>query len=220
MSRVLRCSRVLMKAVNAPMKSFIAPKTNFIEVYVTAVPEISIAIGIKDTNPPGPSFLFNPMKKFNDEAHYGSLSDKWGITAFMDRKTPGGDDVMRYLSGGSTYPWKTMITLHLTEIENHAEVGTKIAKGFTKFCLDEKHNRRKKFVFRKVHYEDEPKPLNYYLMDKDCVAMLKKMYGGDDGSTKQDLLEYGDLLTNFFGCEEKGKEVLEAVDDYIWDMLD
>jgi hypothetical protein len=171
-----------MKAVNAPMKSVIAPKTNFIEVYVTAVPEISIAIGIKDTNPPGPSFLFNPMKKFNDEAHYGSLSDKWGITAFMDRKTPGGDDVMRYLSGGSTYPWKTMITLNLTEIENHAEVGTKIAKGFTKFCLDEKHNRPEKFVFRKGHYEDEPKPLNYYLMDKDCVAMLKKMYGDDDGS--------------------------------------
>ncbi len=53
-----------MKAANAPMKSFIAPKTiNFIEVYVTVVPKISIAIAIKDTNPPGPSFLFNPMKK-------------------------------------------------------------------------------------------------------------------------------------------------------------
>jgi hypothetical protein len=97
-----------------------------------------------------------------------------GITAFMDRKTPGGDDVMRYLSGGSTYPWKTMITLNLTEIENHAEVGTKIAKGFTKFCLDEKHNRPEKFVFCKVHYADEPNSLNYYLMDKDCVAVLKK----------------------------------------------
>ncbi len=56
-------------------------------------------------------------------------------------------------------------------------------------------------------------------MDKDCVAMLKKKYGGDNDSTKQDLMEYGDLLTNFFGREEKGKEVLEAVDDYIWDML-
>ncbi len=57
-----------MKAANAPMKSFISPKTiNFVEVYVTAVPEISIAIAIKDTNPPGPSFLFNHMKKFNDE---------------------------------------------------------------------------------------------------------------------------------------------------------
>jgi hypothetical protein len=138
----------------------------------------------------------------------------------MDRKTPGGDNVMRYLSGGSIYSWKTMITLNLTEIENHAEVGTKIAKGFTKLCLDEKHIRSEKFVFRKVHYADEPKSLNYYLIDKDCVAMLKKMYGSDNGSTKQDLMEDGDLLTNIFGCEEKGKEVLEAVDDYIWDVLD
>jgi hypothetical protein len=37
-----------------------------------------------------------------------------------------------------------MITLNLTEIENHAEVGTKIAKGFTKFSLDEKHNHPEK----------------------------------------------------------------------------
>jgi hypothetical protein len=35
-------------------------------------------------------------------------------------------------------------------------------------------------------------------MEKDCVAMLMRMYGGDDGSTKQDLMEYGDLLTNYF----------------------
>jgi hypothetical protein len=65
-----------------------------------------------------------------------------------------------------------------------------------------------------MHYADEPKSLNYYLIDKDCVAMLKRMYRGDDDSTKQDLMEYGDHLTNFFGCEEKGKEVFEAVDDY------
>jgi hypothetical protein len=70
-----------------------------------------------------------------------------------------------------------------------------------------------------VHYVDEPKPLNYFLTDKDCVAMLKRMYGGDNGSTKQDLMEYGDLLTNFFSCEEKGKEVCKAVDDYTWDIL-
>jgi hypothetical protein len=123
----------------------------------------------------------------------------------MDRKTPGGDDLMRYLSGGSTYPWKTMIILNLTEIENHAEVGIKIAKEFpkSKFCLDEKHNRPEKFVFREVHYVDEPKSLNYNLMDKDCVAMLKRMYGGDGGSTKQDLMEYRDLLTIFLDLRRK-----------------
>jgi hypothetical protein len=35
-------------------------------------------------------------------------------------------------------------------------------------------------------------------MENDCVAMLKRMYVGDDGFIKQDLMEYGDLLTNFF----------------------
>ena len=52
-----------MKDANSPMKSFITPKTNFIDVYVTAIPEISIAIAIKDTSPP-PSILFNHMKIF------------------------------------------------------------------------------------------------------------------------------------------------------------
>jgi hypothetical protein len=33
-------------------------------------------------------------------------------------------------------------------------------------------------------------------------------------------MEYVDLLSNFFGCEEKGKDLLEAVDNYTWDMLD
>ncbi len=46
------------------------------------------------------------------------------------------------------------------------------------------------------------------------------MYDSDNGSTKQDLMKYGDLLTNIFGCDEKGKGVLEAVDGYILDVLD
>ena len=60
------------------------------------------------------------MKKFIMKAHYGSLADNWGVivTAFMDRKTPGGDDVMRYSSGGSNYPWKTTFTLNFTEFDN------------------------------------------------------------------------------------------------------
>ncbi len=40
------------------------------------------------------------------------------------------------------------------------------------------------------------------------------VYGGEDFSTKEDLMEYGDLLTNFVGCEEKGKEVLEVLLGY------
>jgi hypothetical protein len=45
-------------------------------------------------------------------------------------------------------------------------------------------------------------------------------YGGEDGSTKEELMECGHLLATFFGSEEKGKEVLQAVDNCTWDMLD
>ncbi len=34
------------------------------------------------------------------------------------------------------------------------------------------------------------------------------------------LMEYGDLLAMFFGSEVKGKNVLQAVDNYTWNMLD
>jgi hypothetical protein len=62
----------------------------------------------------------------------------------MDRKTPGGDDLMRYLSGGSTYPWKTMIALNLTEIEYHAEAGTVLSGKLrvTYWLLTEEERRK------------------------------------------------------------------------------
>ena len=90
-----------LQFANALMKTYMAPKNNYIDAYVTTVPEISVAIATKDTTPPDPSFLFNHTKKSNGEAHYATLSGKWGITALMDRETPGGDDVMKYSSGGN-----------------------------------------------------------------------------------------------------------------------
>jgi hypothetical protein len=45
-------------------------------------------------------------------------------------------------------------------------------------------------------------------MEKDCAAMLKRMYGGDDGSTKQDIMECKDLLTNFFDVRRKVRKCL------------
>jgi hypothetical protein len=112
-----------------------------------------------------------------------------------------------------------MVTLDPTNIQNYVEMGEKIAKGLTKFNIEEKHNCPEKFIFCNVPHADNPKQLNYHLMDKDCVAILNRMYGSENGSTKEESMEYGDLLAMFFGSEEKGKEVLQAVDNYTWDML-
>ncbi len=98
-------------------------------------------------------------------------------------------------------------------------MGTKLAKEFTKFCLDENHIRPEKFMSRNVRHADNPKPLNYHLMDKDCAVLLKRMYGGEDGSTKQDN-GVRRFSHQFFGSEENVKDLLEAVDDYSREMLD
>jgi hypothetical protein len=105
--------------------------------------------------------------------------------AFTDRKTPGGEDITKYLSAENFNNWKTMVTLHPTNIQNYAEVRDKIAKEFTELGIEEKHNRREKFIFLIVLHADNPKPFNNLLMDKDCVTMLKRMYDGEDGSTKE-----------------------------------
>jgi hypothetical protein len=40
-------------------------------------------------------------------------------------------------------------------------------------------------------------------MDKDCVAILMRMYGGEDGPTKNDLMEYWDLFASFLEMRRK-----------------
>jgi hypothetical protein len=45
-------------------------------------------------------------------------------------------------------------------------------------------------------------------MEKDCVAMLKRMYGGDNGSIKQDLMAYEDLLRNFSNVRRNVRKCL------------
>jgi hypothetical protein len=41
------------KSSNAPMKTYMTQKNNYIYIYVTAVPKVSIAVAFKDTNPTG-----------------------------------------------------------------------------------------------------------------------------------------------------------------------
>jgi hypothetical protein len=98
----------------------------FIDDYITTVPKVSIAVAIKDTSPPGPLFLFNHMEKF----HYASLSDKRDIAAFMDRKTPGSVDIMKYSSVGNLHNWKIMVPLHDTNIKQRIH----------QYCIEETHN--------------------------------------------------------------------------------
>ena len=99
-------------------------------------------------------------------------------------------------------------------------MGNKIPKEFIKFCYEEITNVLRNSSLSQCHHADKLITQRLSSHGQRLCCHVERMYGGEDGSTKQDLMEYRDLLTNFVRGEEKGKEVLEAADDYSWDMLD
>ena len=68
------------------------------------------------------------------------------------------------------------------------------------------------FVFRKAH-TDDPKSVNWHLLDKDAAVILKQVYSESD---KCDLEEDEDIMIAFFGTFEHGQEVLGAHSEIPW----
>ena len=71
------------------------------------------------------------------------------------------------------------------------------------------------FVFRKAHTND-PKPVNWHLLDEDAAVILKQIYSE---SNKRDLEEDEDIMIAFFGTLEHGQEVLGAQSETDWENM-
>ena len=68
------------------------------------------------------------------------------------------------------------------------------------------------YVFRKAHTND-PKPVNWHLLDKDAAVIPKQVYAESD---KCDLKEDKDIMIVFFGTLEHGQEVFGAHSEIAW----
>ena len=71
------------------------------------------------------------------------------------------------------------------------------------------------YVFRKAHTND-PKPVNWHLLDKDTAVILKEVYYESD---KCDLEEDEDIMIAFFGTLEHGQEVLGVHSEIAWENI-
>lgn len=60
-------------------------------------------------------------------------------------------------------------------------------------------------------------PLNKYLLDDDCVYILKRCYSS---STKEEILQDEETVANFFGSAEKGQQLLSALSQTQWDAME
>ena len=71
------------------------------------------------------------------------------------------------------------------------------------------------YAFRKAHTND-PKPVNWHLLDEDAAVILKQIYSE---SNKRDLEEDEDIMIAFFGTLEHGQEVLGAQSETDWENM-
>jgi hypothetical protein len=65
--------------------------------------------------------------------------------------------------------------------------------------------------------EGKPCPLNKFLLDDDCVYVLKRCYFN---YSKDELIQDEEVMVNFFGSAEKGKEILINVSNAEWDSME
>jgi len=75
------------------------------------------------------------------------------------------------------------------------------------------------FVPRHIVYRkgDEHFPLNKFLLDDDCVYVLKRCYCNH---TKDELMHDHDIMINFFGSNETGKKVLGGMSEGEWNSME
>lgn len=72
-------------------------------------------------------------------------------------------------------------------------------------------------MFRSVQNSQDPRPLNDYLLNDDCACILKKCY---QNNTKTELVDDEEVMENFFGSIEVGKETLQNWTDDEWDTME
>lgn len=181
-----------------------------IESLQTAVVDIVITIVSSATRKNQGAFIKPLTDAWRNE---DDVASGWYIDSILPRRDqlrPLDDEPMMSIPS-MPYPWNCIITLRQNPDEKPSEIGQKIASSFSSFSSPDFES--KSFKFRGDVSADPPMPLNYYLLDKDCIMYIKKIYFG---TSKEDILQDGEVLVDFFGSEAEGVRVISQVSDAEW----
>ena len=76
---------------------------------------------------------------------------------------------------------------------------------------------RKEFKFEGVLPKEESgHPITRYLIDEDSVDLFLQIYYNGSSNKKEDLIACDPLLSEFFGCPEYGRSLLELYAESKW----
>ena len=149
-----------------------------------------------------------------------------GITLITTLRNPNGtnEPLQKVNKAGNSYP--VTVTVILTDegvtlsqaASNIAKTMTNIAKNE---CKTEWNFGTPVFVNKGDASPPTLLPLSHYLVDFDCITVMKRIFEGTD--TKDDMLnknkDRDEILNMVFGDANKGFEVIENLEDSIYEEL-
>lgn len=149
-----------------------------------------------------------------------------GITLITTLRNPNGtnEPLQKVNKAGNSYP--VTVTVILTdEGVSLSQAASNIAKTMTNIakneCKTEWNFGTPVFVNKGDASPPTLLPLSHYLVDFDCITVMKRIFEGTD--TKDDMLnknkDRDEILNMVFGDANKGFEVIENLEDSIYEEL-
>jgi len=181
-----------------------------VESFETAVADIVISVVSKNDCLVG-AFIKPLIDAWRSGDGGTSDVSKWYIDSIMPRRDGESNEPMKS-TPGLPYQWDSIVTLRGSPEETPTEIGQKLAASFSSFSTPEFESRS--FQFKGDTSETPPLSLNSYLLDRDCIMYLKKIYFG---VSKEEIMQDEETLAEFFGSPKEGRRVLSQVSDAEWE---
>lgn len=180
----------------------------------TKVPEIVVSFASKTADENIGAFLKPIVDQYtNDVANGGPSPEMFNVQYICPRRS-GESNKAKKISPELSYDWEALVTINDDEDVSAPDIGENLAERFSIF-ESEKYEAQK-FVFKLPDEDEIEKPLNHYLLDWDCVVLLRTVYSNEP---KEVLAEDEDVMTNFFGSPEIGAKVLKNVSNFKWESI-
>ena len=201
--------------------STVANRAEQVKFKLVGIEDVAVAMFFK-SNGTDPSYLGNILSFVKtDEQKLESCK----ATTFTYLRNPDGTNVafQKANKSGNSYPVDICVISTDGEIPV-SQACTNLAKTLGEIakteCKAEFNYGIPVFINKGDCTPPTVLPLCHYLMDYDCITVIKRIYEGAE--TKEELMENPErdnILKIVFGVANKGFEVLEGITDEIYEQL-
>lgn len=156
------------------------------------------------------------------EAYPDACKEMFRVFGIVTRRDPSTDaDVAMPQKKGSPYARRCLV-IYAQPNETRSAVGQWLASNLTTFANQSPDfiGTNNKFIYRECNPAGEPnKPVCHWIRYKDCLVLLKKVWGSG-GVHLSEVMAEEDAMVEFFGTVENGQRFLANFTEDEWQHLE